>query len=148
MNAYESAFTAHRDKVLGHYSTASWLRQLVLAMWSGAEYRVGLSNLPSVDTEHFAAAIAMIQSYRQHGNDDAAFRSLAMECLERVEAEKAASERDRRLEEWCKQAQCAVRTAGGEECYVSDHFGWFERQFNAGSTPQVAAALALKLAKD
>lgn len=148
MNPGESVFSTHRDKVLGHYSTASWLRQLVLAMWRGSDYPVGLSTLYSIDAEHFAAAIAMMQSYRKHGEDDESFMALAIECQQRIEAEKAAAERATRLEAWCKQAQRAVVEAGGRECYVSDHFGWFEIQFIAGYTPEGAADLALKILKD
>lgn len=137
-----SVFTLHRDKVLGHYSTASWLRQLVLAMWNGTDYQVGLSNLAMVDADHFSAAMAMINSYRQHGERDAAFMNLAVECQQRIESEQAASERAGRLEDWCKATQYAVKQSGGRAFFVDDHYGWFEGQFEAGMAPEAAAALA------
>lgn len=31
----QSPFIRHRDKVMGYYSTAAWLRCVVLAMWGG-----------------------------------------------------------------------------------------------------------------
>lgn len=139
-----SAFTTHRDKVLGYYSTASWLRQLVLAMWNGTDYQVGLSKLVSLDSDHFAATLAMIQSYRQNGERDTAFMNLAIECQQRVEAEKVASERSARLGDWCTTAQFAVKQAGKRSYFVDDHYDWFKRQFDAGMQPKAAAALALE----
>lgn len=138
-----SVFTTHRDKVLGHYSTASWLRQLVLALWNGDDHQVGLSRLASMDDDHASAALAMIQSYRQNGERDSVFMELALECLQRIETEKDASERADRLESWCKEAQYALRHAGGQAHYVDDHYGWFERQFDAGMPAEAAASLAL-----
>ena len=44
-----SPFDIHRSKVLGHYSTASWLRSVVMAMYSGSTHPVGLSVLASID---------------------------------------------------------------------------------------------------
>jgi hypothetical protein len=138
-----SAFITHSDKVLGHYSTASWLRQLVLAMWNGDDYQVGLSKLASIDNEHFSAALAMIQSYHQYGESDQAFMNLAAECQKRVEAEKAAYERAARLDAWCNDTRLALRHAGARSYYVDDHYEWFERQFDAGVEPAAAAKLAL-----
>lgn len=85
----------------------------------------------------------MIQSYRQNGERDSAFMTLALECQERIETEAAASERAARLERWCKDAQYTVRQTGGRAYYVDDHYAWFERQFDAGVEPEAAASLAM-----
>ena len=139
-----SVFETHREKVLGYYTTASWLRRLVLAMWNGNDYQVGLSRLATIDNEHFAAALAMIQAYRQNGERDEAFLSLAVECRQRVDAEKAAADRDDRLTRWCHSAQRAVTESGGRTGYVDDHYSWFESQFDLGVKPQAAATKALQ----
>lgn len=138
-----SPFTTHRDKVLGYYSTAAWLRTLVLAMWNGEGFKVGLSQLASIDAEHANAAFEMLGSYRQLGERDPAFMALANECRARLEQELAAAERGERFEEWCKDAQYAVKVAGGRSYFVDDHYNWFEKQFNQGTDPEGAANLAL-----
>lgn len=139
----QSPFATHRDMVLGHYSTASWLRHVVLAMWNGNDYPVGLSKLATLDDNHASAVLAMIQSYRKHGEGDPAFMALAKECIARVEEEQAAAERSKRWEDWCEDAQFEVKKAGGRAWYVDDHYNWFERQFNSGMAAEAAAALAL-----
>lgn len=139
-----SPFAAHRDMVMGYYGTASWLRLLVLSMWNGSGYQVGLSPLRSLDGEHFGAALSMIQSYREHGERDPAFMALADECRARIDEECAAAERVERLDDWNSNAQSAVRRAGGRSGYVEDHYSWFEKQFDAGLEPDAAAALALR----
>ncbi|MBV6816195.1 hypothetical protein ACE15N_22395 (plasmid) [Xanthomonas campestris pv. passiflorae] len=139
-----SVFTTNRNKVLGHYSTASWLRQFVLAMWNGTDHQVGLSNIATLDNDHAAAALAMLQSYRQNGERDPAFMSLALECQQRVEAEQAASRQAARFESWCKEAQFGLRAAGARAHFVDDHYGWFEDQFASGMEPKDAANLALQ----
>ena len=139
-----SPFVTHRDKVLGYYSTASWLRKLVLAMWNGTDYKVGLSSLASMDDEHYAAALAMIQSYRQHGERDPTFMVLAEACQQRAEAEEAASRRNARFESWCQEVQFDLRRASQRASYIEDHYAWFEQQFDAGAEPAVAAARALE----
>lgn len=138
-----SAFITHREKVLGHYSTAVWLRQLVLAMWNGTDHQVGLSKIATIDADHFSAALAMIQAYRESGEHDSAFVALARECQQRVEAEKASALRADRYEKWRDAAQVAIEMTGGRELFVSDHDSWFERQFDAGMEPAAAVALAL-----
>ncbi|MBZ5763814.1 hypothetical protein LAV84_29955 [Rhizobium sp. VS19-DR104.2] len=143
-NGKISVFTTHRDKVLGYYGTASWLRQLVLAMWNGTDHQVGMSTLATLDNDHAAAALAMIQSYRQLGERDPAFMSLALECQQRLEAEHAEARRVARFESWCKEVQFDLKVAGMRSHFVDDHYTWFERQFNAGMEPGAAARLALQ----
>lgn len=84
----QSPFTTHRKKVLGHNSTAIWLRQLILSMWGGSSYQVGLSQLATLDNEHADAAVEMLASYRNNGENDGAFMSLADECLVLFEKDK------------------------------------------------------------
>jgi hypothetical protein len=90
----ESPFITHRNKVLGYYNTASWLRQLVLAMWSGSNHKVGLSQLAGVDEDHAKAALDMLHGYRKNGENDPAFMTLADECLDRLKEEGAALQAD------------------------------------------------------
>lgn len=138
-----SPFVTYRDKVLGYYGTASWLRKLVLSMWNGTDYQVGLSNLASVDDEHYAAALAMIQSYRHNGERDPEFMTLAEACQQRAEAEKAASRRSARFDSWCQEVQFDLRRASQRASYIEDHYTWFEQQFDDGVEPAIAAAQAL-----
>ena len=89
----QSPFEKHREKVLGHYATAEWLRRFVLSMWNGDGYQIGLSRLRSLDDQHFQAVIEMLTSYRLHGESDPDFMALADECRELHHAGLAASER-------------------------------------------------------
>jgi len=87
----QSPFLMHRDKVLGYYGAASWLRQFVLAMWNGKGYPVGLSQFRGLDRYHADAAFDMLAAYRKHGENDQAFMSLAEECRARLKEEQAAT---------------------------------------------------------
>lgn len=89
-----SPFITHRSMVLGHYSTAKWLRRVVMAMYSGEANPVGLSQLTNLDAAHFAAFEAMVAQYRRVGENDPALHALAQEIQERWDAEKAAAETD------------------------------------------------------
>lgn len=137
-----SPFLTHRDKVLGHYGTASWLRQLVLAMWNGSDNQVGLSQIAQVDSEHAKAAFDMMLSYRENGERDTAFMSLAQECLSRAAEERAAAERADELESWMKETSRALRAIGVRGDLVDDRYNWFEAQFDAGIDPGAAAQKA------
>lgn len=57
----ESPFVTHRNKVLGYYGTAFYLRRLVLAMWNGTGYPTGLSFLTGLDSDHAEAAFEMMR---------------------------------------------------------------------------------------
>lgn len=135
----ESPFVTHRDKVLGYYSTASWLRQLVLAMWNGADYPVGLSSLASLDDNHAKAAFDMLLSYRQRGEVDPAFMALAQECLSRQHAEIAAAKRAEELEWWMSEAEKTARSLGLSPGVTDDRYNWFEARFDAHIGPGEAA---------
>lgn len=89
----QSPFITHRDEVMGHYGTAAWLRQLVLAKWNGTDYQIGLSNLAGFDDDRAPAAFDMLLSYRRRGESDPAFMSLARDCLARRNAEIAQTQR-------------------------------------------------------
>lgn len=143
--AQQSPFITHRDKVLGYYSTAGWLRALVLAMWNGSAHKVGLSQLASLDDAHATATLEMIASYRRHGENDPAFMSLADECRKRLEEEQAAAERSERLDEWCRDAQREIRRLGGKAGIVDDRYNWFVDRFDAGDEPEAAARLAVEI---
>lgn len=139
-----SPFVTHRDKVLGWYGTAGYLRQVVLGLWSGGAYPVNLSRLGGLDDAHFAAVIAMLEHYRVHGESDAAFVALAEACLERGEQERAAAERSNALDTWCSQAQREVVAKGGRRGLVDDHANWFEARFEEGMASEAAAGAAIQ----
>jgi hypothetical protein len=81
--------------VLDHYGTAKYLRALVMAMWNGDGYTVGLSRLATMDTAHFEAAIAMMRQYHKYGENDREFMALADDILKRMDEEQAAEENGR-----------------------------------------------------
>jgi len=142
-NNVQSPFVIHRDKVLGYYSTASWLRRLVLAMWNGSGYPVGLSQLTNLDADHREAAMAMIASYAVDGEGDPAFMALADECRARLQEEEAAAERSEQLDVWMREVARYIRGLGGRRGWVDDHYTWLERLFDGDTSPEQAAQLAM-----
>lgn len=134
-----SAFIKHRDKVLGHYSTAAWLRSAVMAMWNGSSYQVGLSSLATLDDAHYTAFREMVENYRAKGENDPSFMALAEEVRVRQAEEQAAVARQAELDDWCGQVRYELRIAGLKGSLIDDHFAWFEDQFTAGQTPSDAA---------
>lgn len=139
----QSPFLTHRDKVLGYYSTASWLRVLVLSLWRGSAHKVGLSQLVGLDEAHATAAFDMMASFRRHGESDPAFMALVDECRQRLEEEQAAADRNERLEDWCRDAERALRQLGGRPGMVDDCYTWFSARFDAGDEPEDAARSAI-----
>jgi hypothetical protein len=77
-----SPFITHRNKVLGNYGAASFLRSVVLAMYNGQVHKIGLSGLTNLDGIHLAAFLELTSAYSHHGENDEAFLALASECLE------------------------------------------------------------------
>lgn len=136
----QSPFTTHRSKVLGHYSTARWLRNVVLSMWNGADHQVRLDKLSSVDAEHFAAVVEMMEHFRRNGENDPAFQQLVKEVQERVDAEQKAADRSLRFEDWCTATKRELRRLGKSVDLIDDKYNWFETQFDAGMSPASAAA--------
>lgn len=136
----QSPFITHRSKVLGHYSTAAWLRRVVMAMWNGADNKVGLSRLAMLDEEHYTAFVEMAGHYRLHGESDPAFLALVGDVRKRLEDEAEAAMRSERLDDWCRDAKRALRSAGLDAGAVDDRYGWFEGKFDACMTPSEAVA--------
>lgn len=134
-----SPFVLHRNKVLGHYSTASWLRMLVLAMYRGSQYQVGLSKLATVDIDHFTAALEMLQYYREEGEQAQGFMELANECRIRLEVEQEDSLREQKLESWLRDVRWELKKIGMPADLVDDCYTWFEKQFDAGTDAGAAA---------
>lgn len=134
-----SPFTTHRDKVLGQYGTASWLRSVVLAMWNGTGYQVGLSRLTSLDADHYAAFSEMIKSYHENGENDPAFMALANEVRAMLEREVAAEERREALEDWLNDVKHELREIGQKSHEAEDRYEWFAQRFDDGKSPSDAA---------
>jgi hypothetical protein len=141
-----SPFLTHRAKVLGHYSTASWLRDVVMALYNGSMYKVGLSTLGSIDAEHYSAFAEMVAHYRTAGERDVAFHDLVHAIKQRLEEEEAARERAAELRSWMDDVRYELPKHVMARSEVDDHYEWFERRFEAGSSPGDAAAefVALK----
>jgi sulfur relay (sulfurtransferase) DsrC/TusE family protein len=139
ISARQSPFMLHEAKIMGHYSTASWLRGAVLAMWNGQDHPVGLSKLATLDAEHFKAFTELVASFRANGENDPAFRAIVEKIQNRLQEEQAAAERNKQLEDWAYEAKQALRAAGHPSNRVDDDYSWFEHQFDVGLTPQLAA---------
>ena len=77
-----SPFLTHRNKVLGNYGAADFLRSVVLAMYNGHSHKVSLSGLTNLDRDHITAFLELTSSYARHGENDDLFLALACECLE------------------------------------------------------------------
>ena len=135
-----SPFLTHRTKVLGHYSTASWLRSVVMAMWNGSGHPVGLSKLTNLDAEHFAAFVEMLTHYRQVGENDPAFAKLVKEVEERLAQERQAAEREVELEAWLGDVKHSLRATGKPVSLAEDRYTWLSSRFDAGDSPDAAAA--------
>lgn len=135
----DSPFITHRSKVLGRYSTALWLRQVVLSLHYGASKPVGLSGINGADAAHFAAYTEMINHYRIHGEFDPTFQALVTEVEELQAKEKAVEERTKRLEEWNTEARSQLRSLGHPDHDV-DGNRWFESRFDGGDSAAMAAA--------
>lgn len=137
----ESPFIRHRDKVMGHYSTAAWLRCIVLAMWSGSTDKVGLSQLGSIDDDHYQAFAEMTSHYRLCGENDPALHALVEDIHARQQEEREANEREQRLERWCDETKTHLRERGLRSGELDDRYGWFESLFDQGKTPEDAARM-------
>ena len=88
-----SPFELYREMILGHYSTAAWLQAVVLALWNGHQFKIGLSQLAGLDDSHYAALTHMLDYYRWHGENDPTFMSLADEIRNRrTEAPESGSD--------------------------------------------------------
>lgn len=73
----ESPFAKHRGVILGFYGAAVILQDIVLSCWSGSTYPVSLSKLAYLDDRHKPIALALIEHYAAHGENDKAFMALA-----------------------------------------------------------------------
>ena len=135
----ESPFITHRDKVLGHYGTAAWLRAVVLAMWNGSGYKIGLSNLTGLDRNHFEAFLDMVKGYHDRGESDPAFMLLADECRARKDQEIVAEKRQAELDDWCDDVKYELSQIGRKSYELDDRYEWFSKLFDAGKTPSEAA---------
>jgi hypothetical protein len=136
----DSPFKKHRGKVLGHYGTADWLRAVVMAMWNGNDNRVGLSKLTNLDREHFAAFTEMVSTYHRLGEADPAFMALAEEVKDRIADEARAADKEAEFREWLDDATDCLREQGKHADLATDRYTWFWGRFNAGDTPESAAA--------
>lgn len=135
MNPFEN----HRDKVLGQYSAAGFLRRVVLSLWNGTAHPAGLSGLTNLDAAHFRAFREMVEHYHAHGENDQVFMRLAEECNERKQAEEAARMRAERHETWARETQWALRKLDIDPGVVEDNYNWFEHRFDLNESPEVAA---------
>jgi len=136
-----SPFPQHRDMVMGHYSTAAWMRTFVLAMSDDAGEQVDLADFRYLDHEHARAAVEMLDAYRDNPHAPG-FASLVEACRQRRREEQAAAIRDRALEAWLPLVTRALRQRGLYAGMAEDKYAWFAVRFDAGDTPEQAAQRA------
>lgn len=146
-----SPFLQHREKVMGHYGTAAWMRQVVMALWNGNANKVGLSQIRSLDAEHWEAVIAMLDHYHRHGEDES-FMALTEEVRTRMAEERKAEERKLALESWMRDVRShMIRTHSmfsyDAEIAIDNHYHWLDGEFDKGSDATAAAkGLMVRLA--
>lgn len=75
----ESPFAAYRHEILGHYSTARRLQELVLHLWNDCNPLYLASLFMNADERHTRIALELIASYTTHGENDPHFMNLAAE---------------------------------------------------------------------
>lgn len=137
-----SPFLKYRDMVLGYYSTAGWLRRVIMSMWNGNDYKTGLSQITGLDAEHYQAFSEMVAHFRQHGESDSAFMALANDIRARMAEEQAAADRAGALDDWLDDVKHHTRlTRSATTNAMDDHYGWLERQFDDGVSPEQAMRL-------
>jgi len=140
----QSPFITHKDKILGGYGTARWMRQLVLAMWNGDKYKAGMSKLSNLDDAHFNAAIELMTWYREHGENDPDFIAVAEQCVAMDTEELQRAERHRQFEEWEQNVKSDLYSIGADHHQVDDYYQWYLSRFEAGDTPLAAAQRAME----
>lgn len=137
-----SPFLKYRDMVLGYYSTAGWLRRVIMAMWNGNDYKTGLSQITGLDAQHYQAFSEMVAHFRQYGESDSAFMALANDIRARMAEEQAAADREVALEAWLDGVKHHTRlTRSATANAIDDHYGWLERQFDDGVSSEQAMRL-------
>lgn len=132
-----SPFEKHREKLVGNYSTAAWLRKVVLAMYNGGAYPVGLSRLTNVDADHMLAFQELTSHYHRHGESDVTFMRIAEECLAIEERHTAARARAERFDPWTDEVRGALARRGLNADDAES--AWFEKRFDAGDSAEAAA---------
>lgn len=135
-----SPFHVHRDKVLGGYSTANWLRGVVMALWKGDAHPVSLSRVGGTDAAHFEAFLDMVAHYREHGENDLAFYRLVLEIQQQMQEESAAEEHAAQLNAWRIDVARELVRIGKSKELLNDHYQWFENQFKRGAAPTTTAS--------
>lgn len=136
-----SPFLQYRDMVMGHYSTAKWLRSFVMSLWNGGGYKIGLSQLGSIDEVYFNAAMAMLRQYRERGENDREFMALAKDIRVRMGEEQAAEEREQAFSDWQRDLRYHLNRQGRmRPCEIAqaveDHYGWLESEFDASHSSE------------
>lgn len=138
MSQAESPFRVHRDKVLGHYATAAWLRGIVLSLAGEAAVPLG-PKLWNVDRDHWTAFIEMVTHFHTAGPNDPAYVELLAEVQERQVDERTAVVRSEQLEAWCRTTRLSLRRIGKAPGDLDDGYPWFEAAFDSGRTADQAA---------
>lgn len=137
-----SPFLKYRDMVLGYYSTAGWLRRVIMAMWNGNDYKTGLSQITGLDARHYQAFSEMVAHFRQYGESDSAFMALANDIRTRMAEEQAAADREVALDAWLDGVKHHTRlTRSATANAIDEHYGWLERQFDDGVSSEQAMRL-------
>ena len=137
-----SPFLKCRDMILGYYSTAGWLRRVIMAMWSGNDYKTGLSQITGLDAQHYQAFSEMVAHFRRYGESDSAFMALANDIRTWMAEEQAAADREAALDAWLDGVKRHTRLPRSATANaIDDHYGWLERRFDDGVSPEQAMRL-------
>jgi hypothetical protein len=136
----ESPFQRHREKVMGHYGTSAWLRGVVMAMWNGTDFQVGLSKLTGLDQAHFSAFVEMTTHYHKAGENDPVFMQLAEDVKTRLVEERRAAELEEQFSDWLYEVADSLRVLHKPTSLAEDRHEWLRARFKAGASPTTAAA--------
>lgn len=86
-----SPFLRYRKEIMGGYTTAGRLQNLVLNLYNSAHPCQNGQLLANADSHHKRIALELFASYARHGENDPHFMALAGEILDERKAQKAAA---------------------------------------------------------
>lgn len=79
-----SPFIRYREQIMGGYSTAYRLANLVLHLFNGNKWTLDITSLlANADEQHTRIALELQAWYATHGENDVAFMAMAREILRR-----------------------------------------------------------------
>lgn len=86
-----SPFLRYRKEIMGGYSTAVRLQNLVLNLWNSNYPCQNGQLLANADAHHKRIALELFASYARHGENDPHFMAMADEIRDERQAQKVAA---------------------------------------------------------